>query len=109
MERNNNQRNSGEKESPLLSRAIKAGRRTYFMDVHSTRGGDDYVVITESRKHTSQQGEVIFDRQRIFLYKEDFEKFTDGLAGVIDFIRQRHPDYFNPATEEDIDAEFDRL
>lgn len=79
------------------------------MDVHSTRGGDDYIVITESRKHTTQEGEVHFDRHRIFLYKEDFEKFNGGLEEVINFIRRRHPDYFEHQQMSDIDREFEDL
>lgn len=100
---------ASENEGRLLSKAIKAGRRTYFMDVHSTRGGDDYIVITESRKHTTQEGKVHFDRHRIFLYKEDFEKFNGGLEEVINFIRQRHPDYFENQQMSDIDREFEDL
>ena len=72
----------------ILSKSIKAGRRTYFFDVKSTRGGDYFLTITESRKMTREDGSVAFDRHKIFLYKEAFTKFTEGLAEVIDFIKE---------------------
>ena len=72
----------------ILSKSIKAGRRTYFFDVKSTRGGDYFLTITESRKMTREDGSITFDRHKIFLYKEDFTKFTEGLAEVIDFIKE---------------------
>ena len=71
----------------ILSKAIKAGRRTYFLDVKSTRGGDYFLTITESRKVAKADGSFSFDRHKIFLYKEDFEKFTEGLSEVLDFIK----------------------
>lgn len=75
----------------VLTKAIKAGRRTYFLDVRSTRGGDYYLTITESRKQTLNDGTVNFDRHKIFLYKEDFVKFEDGLNEVLGFIRAARP------------------
>ena len=56
----------------ILTKAVKAGRRTYFFDVRATRGNDYYLTITESRKTTVADGSVVFDRHKIFLYKEDF-------------------------------------
>lgn len=73
----------------ILSKAVKAGRRTYFFDVKSTRGGDYFLTITESRKMTRDDGSVAFDRHKIFLYKEDFEKFSEGLNEVVAFIREK--------------------
>ena len=74
----------------ILSKAIKAGRRTYFLDVRATRGGDYFLTITESRKMSRDDGSVAFDRHKIFLYKEDFSKFTEALAEVIDFIKENN-------------------
>ncbi|MBQ5843673.1 MAG: PUR family DNA/RNA-binding protein [Alistipes sp.] len=74
----------------ILSKSIKAGRRTYFLDVKSTRGGDYFLTITESRKMSRDDGSVAFDRHKIFLYKEDFSKFTEALAEVIDFIKENN-------------------
>ena len=60
----------------ILTKAVKAGRRTYFFDVRATRGNDYYLTITESRKTTVADGSVVFDRHKIFLYKEDFARFA---------------------------------
>ncbi len=72
----------------ILSKAVKAGRRTYFFDVRATRGDDWFLTITESRKITASDGTSTYDRHKIFLYKEDFTKFADGLAEVVEFIRR---------------------
>lgn len=78
----------------ILSKSIKAGRRTYFFDVKSTRGGDYFLTITESRKVNRPDGSQAFDRHKIFLYKEDFMKFTEGLNEVIEFIKEQKPEFF---------------
>ena len=70
----------------ILTKAVKAGRRTYFFDVRATRGNDYYLTITESRKTTVAYGSVVFDRHKIFLYKEDFARFDRTLREVLDFI-----------------------
>ncbi len=72
----------------ILSKAVKAGRRTYFFDVRATRADDYFLTITESRKMTASDGSVSYDRHKIFLYKEDFTKFADGLREVVEFIRR---------------------
>lgn len=92
----------------ILSKAVKAGRRTYFFDVRATRGDDYFLTITESRKKSNPDGTVVFDRHKIFLYKEDFVKFSDGLAEVIAFIRKAKPEFFEQqerAEEERVAAE----
>ena len=71
----------------ILSKAVKAGRRTYFFDVRATRGDDYFLTITESRKITAPDGTSSY-RHKIFLYKEDFSKFADGLNEVVEFIRR---------------------
>ena len=78
----------------ILSKAVKAGRRTYFFDVRATRGDDYFLTITESRKKSNPDGTVVFDRHKIFLYKEDFAKFSEGLAEVVAFIRKSKPEFF---------------
>lgn len=72
----------------ILSKAVKAGRRTYFFDVRATRGDDYFLTITESRKITAADGTPSYDRHKIFLYKEDFSKFAEGLNEVVEFIRR---------------------
>jgi hypothetical protein len=69
----------------VYSKRIRAGkRRTYFFDVRETRGSDYYLTITESRKRFDSEG---YDRHKIFLYKEDFNKFIKGLAEAIDYVK----------------------
>lgn len=70
----------------VYSKAVRAGKRTYFFDVKSTRGRDLYLTITESKKHTNEDGSATYDKHKIFLYKEDFEKFIDGLRDAYDEI-----------------------
>lgn len=70
----------------VFSKAVRAGKRTYFFDVKSTRGKDLYLTITESKKHTHEDGTAHYDKHKIFLYKEDFDKFLDGLRDAIDEI-----------------------
>ena len=73
----------------IYSKPVKAGKRTYFFDVKATRGNNDYyLTITESKKKVERDGSFTFDKHKIFLYKEDFEKFAEGLQETIDYIRK---------------------
>ena len=67
----------------VYSKAVRAGKRTYFFDVKSTRGRDLFLTITESKKHTQEDGSAHYEKHKIFLYKEDFDKFLDGLHDAI--------------------------
>ena len=67
----------------IYSKSVRAGKRTYFFDVKSTRSGDHYLTITESKKKFDQDGDFHFEKHKIFLYKEDFDKFKDGFIEVI--------------------------
>ena len=72
----------------IFSRAIRAGKRTYFFDVKATVGDDYYITITESkRRFNNEQGKFFYEKHKLFLYKEDFDKFAMGLSDVIEFIR----------------------
>lgn len=64
----------------IYANAVRAGKRTYFFDVRATRNNDYYLTITESKKRTFDDGSVQYQKHKIFLYKEDFEKFSDALA-----------------------------
>ncbi len=79
----------------IYSKSVRAGKRTYFFDVKSTRGGDLYLTITESKKRFQDDGKFYFEKHKLFLYKEDFEKFSDGLSEVIDKIEElkENPSY----------------
>ena len=72
-----------EKEE-IFSKVLRAGRRTYFFDVRATRGNDYYLTITESRKRFNDNG---YDRHKIFLYKEDFNKFIKALTEAVDYVK----------------------
>ncbi|MFI3282473.1 MAG: DUF3276 family protein [Rikenellaceae bacterium] len=94
MSQFNNRRTEEDFGEPILTKAIKAGRRTYFIDVRTTKDDDNFLTITESRKKTHPDGSVSYDRHKIFLYKEDFDKVSEGLEEVINFIKQNKPEYF---------------
>ncbi len=71
----------------IFSRTVRAGKRTYFFDVKATRRGEYYLTITESKKRFDKDGRFHFEKHKVFLYKEDFDKFADGLNDVIEFIQ----------------------
>jgi hypothetical protein len=68
----------------VYSKKVRAGKRTYFFDVKATRSNDYYVTITESKKRLE---DGVFIKHKIFLYKEDFEKFAEGLKDAVDYIK----------------------
>ena len=68
----------------VFSKKVRAGKRTYFFDVKATRSNDYYITVTESKKRLE---DGVFVKHKIFLYKEDFEKFADGLKDTIDYIK----------------------
>jgi hypothetical protein len=73
----------------LYSKPVRAGKRTYFFDVKTTKGNNDYyLTITESKRRQEQDGRYTYEKHKIFLYKEDFDKFQDGLAEVVDYMRK---------------------
>ena len=76
----------------IFSRAVRAGKRTYFFDVKATRRNDYYLTITESKKRYHRDGRFYFEKHKIFLYKEDFDKFSVGLSEAIEFIKNEKPE-----------------
>lgn len=81
------QENKEMNREEIYSRVIRAGKRTYFFDVKATRAGEQYLTITESkRRFNNEQGKFYYEKHKLFLYKEDFEKFSRGLGEVIEFI-----------------------
>src|SRR5690606_25914124 len=90
----------------IYSKRIRAGkRRTYFFDVRSTRGNDYYLTITESRKRFDDNG---YDRHKVFLYKEDFNKFIKALNEAVDYVKtELMPDFDFDAFNHDEYAEGD--
>lgn len=73
----------------VFSIPVRAGKRTYFFDVKTTKGNNDYyLTITESKRRQEQDGSFTYDKHKIFLYKEDFAKFQEGLAQAVDYMKK---------------------
>ena len=70
----------------IFTKIVRAGKRTYFFDVKATRKDDYYLTITESKKRAGKEGKVFYEKHKIFLYKEDFEKFSEGLKDAVTYI-----------------------
>jgi len=81
---------------------VRAGRRTYFFDVKATRKNEYYLTVTESKKRFNKEGDFFYEKHKIFLYKEDFDKFSDALVSTLDFIKDKQP---NGALAEDENTE----
>ena len=97
--------NNDKKMESIYSKRIRAGkRRTYFFDVRATRGNDYYLTITESRKRFNDNG---YDRHKIFLYKEDFNKFIKALTEAVDHVKtQLMPDFdFDAYNHDEVEVE----
>ena len=83
---NDNENNERNDREEIHSKVLRAGRRTYFFDVRSTRAGDYYLTLTESKKFTHDDGSFHYQKHKIYLYKEDFESFTEHLKEMTDFV-----------------------
>jgi hypothetical protein len=70
----------------IFTKIVRAGKRTYFFDVKATRREDYYLTITESKKRLGKEGKIFYEKHKIFLYKEDFEKFSEGLKDAVEYI-----------------------
>lgn len=75
-----------EDQEEIHSKVLRAGRRTYFFDVRSTKAGDYYLTITESKKFTHDDGSFHYKKHKIYLYKEDFDAFKEHVSEMMDFI-----------------------
>lgn len=84
----------------IYSNAVRAGKRTYFFDAKATRNGDYYLTITESKKRYNKEGNHTFEKHKIFLYKEDFDKFSNGILEAIEFLENAN----QTETEENIES-----
>lgn len=85
----------------VFSKKVRAGKRTYFFDVKATRSGDYYLTLTESKKRLE---DGVFVKHKIFLYKEDFDKFTEGLTETVEYIKN-HQDVVEKRYEYSDNAE----
>jgi hypothetical protein len=103
---NNVQNGSEEKnqKDEIFTKVVRAGKRTYFFDVKATRKDDYYLTITESKKRMGKEGKVFYEKHKIFLYKEDFEKFTEGLNDAVTYINNENggPHIATPSTDNSL-------
>ena len=90
----------------IFSRTVRAGKRTYFFDVKATIAEERYLTITESkRRFNNEQGKFFYEKHKLFLYREDFEKFINGLNDAIEFIQTgKAPERPEPETETNHDT-----
>jgi hypothetical protein len=72
----------------IYSNAVRAGKRTYFFDAKATRNEDYYLTITESKKRYDKEGNYTYEKHKIFLYKEDFDKFSEGLMEALEILKE---------------------
>ncbi len=96
----------GEKElmdqEEIFSKVLRAGRRTYFFDVRSTKAGDYYLTITESKKFTHDDGSFHYKKHKIYLYKEDFDSFRENTIEMMDYIiAEKGPEVISERHQKD--------
>jgi hypothetical protein len=85
----------------ICSKVVRAGKRTYFIDVKATRADDYFLTITESRKRVNTDGSSTFSRHQIYLYKEDFAKVVEGITEMVDFVKEHKPEYFENRSQDE--------
>ncbi len=83
-----------EEGQEIYTKAVRAGKRTYFFDVKATKGDDYYLTITESKKRVGYNGETNYEKHKLYLYKEDFVKFAEGLNDAVNYIKSSKPEFF---------------
>jgi hypothetical protein len=98
FEKNTGAETVAEREE-IFSKAVRAGKRTYFFDVKATKRNDYYLTITESKKRLNRDGRFFYEKHKIFLYKEDFDKFVENLNEVLQYIRDVKPGEFTEREE----------
>ena len=92
----------------IFTKVVRAGKRTYFFDVKATRKDDYYLTITESKKRLGKEGKVFYEKHKIFLYKEDFEKFTEGLRDAVTYIDNGKDEIRAPEISSDIESKTEK-
>ncbi len=93
----------------VYSKVVRAGKRTYFFDVKSTRQDELYLTITESKRKFETDGQPVFEKHKIFLYREDFEKFMEGMRDMLNFIEGNQPPESVSSFIENDEVDFDGL
>jgi hypothetical protein len=85
------EKNGEHVKEEIFSKSVRAGKRTYFFDVKATKGNDYYLTITESKKRFGDDGKFFYEKHKLFLYKEDFDKFAEGLSEAVAHIKSIAP------------------
>lgn len=88
----------------IFAKVVRAGKRTYFFDVRATRGNDYYLTITESKRKYNEDGTFFYQKHKIFLYKEDFQKFTEALSETIKKVIELKNDHNDDVAEKIADS-----
>ena len=88
----------------IFSKSVRSGRRTYFFDVRSTRAGDYYLTVTESKRDFNEDGTPFYKKHKLYLYKEDFTNFKDALNEVSDYIIKEKGEKIISNTEKKTEA-----
>jgi hypothetical protein len=96
---------NGSDREEIFSKSVRAGKRTYFFDVKSTKGNDYYLTITESKKRFGDDGKFFYEKHKLFLYKEDFEKFSEGLNEAVAHIKSISPVVENTSSSNHTSSE----
>ena len=97
--------NYNDKEE-VFSKPIKAGKRTYFFDVKRTKNNDYFMTITESKRVFDSEDKPTYEKHKIFLYQEDFEKFVAGMTEAIDFVTAENPNFVPRSESHKDDTDF---
>jgi len=107
MEESRKEKQGGNyRDGEVFSKSVRAGKRTYFFDVKSTKSNDYYLTITESkRRFNNENGKFFFEKHKLFLYKEDFVKFTSGLHESVEKIKELKKEQGEEVVEK-VAAEF---
>lgn len=93
----------------IFTKVVRAGKRTYFFDVKATRKEDFYLTITESKKRLGKEGKVFYEKHKIFLYKEDFDKFAEGMQDAVSFIANDKGEMRLSDSESDVESTNDNI
>ncbi len=124
IKENLNESEGKNQKEEIFTSVVRAGKRTYFFDVKATRKEDYYLTITESKKRLGKEGKFFYEKHKIFLYKEDFDKFTEGLKDAVTYINNgrdesqspivmeesvKNEEVQAPSAEEFTDVDFDDL
>lgn len=101
---------NGRMQEEIFSKVLRAGRRTYFFDVRATKADDYYLTITESKKFTNDDGSFHYKKHKIYLYKEDFEGFTENLQEMTQYIlEEKGEEVISDRHQKDFKKEYETV